>query len=257
MLPAVFVLTLHLPRAAFYLNAHLVALVFGYDALLIERVVVLRQPELFQDAPPVLLGYLTVMGFLHIMPPFNEYCRRSRRIYTFPENLGRLLRFLGLLRDSSVSFFRQRSHFATFCSHVERAVDAVFHVEQLAELGAEALVLGVFGVVTMCKRIKLALPVVDVDAVRQLASGKVELPQLAFVLGLELLTLGFPLDGVQLVVKRLEKFELLSVSQTVAQLFRALFVSAQHGFYFVKLRVKQCETFFEVIEGVQLMLAQV
>lgn len=217
MLPAVFVLTLHLPRAAFYLNAHLVALVFGYDALFIERVVVVREPELLQDAPPVLLGYLTAMGFLHIMPPFNEYCRRSRRIYTFPENLGRLLRFLGLLRDSSVSFFRQRSHFATFIlSCAQRAVDTVLHVKQLTELGAETLILGVSGVVTMCKRVKLTLPVVDVDAVWQLAAGEVELPQLALVLGLELLAFGLPLDGIKLVVKRLETLELLGITQPAA-----------------------------------------
>ena len=83
----------------------------------------------------------------------------------------------------------------------------------------------------MLQGVKLALPLGGVDAVRELAAGEVELPELAFVLDLELFTLGLPLDGVQLVVDGLRALVLVGVSQQVAQLFHAAVLGVEVGFY--------------------------
>lgn len=104
-------------------------------------------------------------------------------------------------------------------SSAERTVDAVFHVQQLTELGAETLILVVSSVVLALNRCKLALPVVDVDAAGELAPRHAELVKLAFMLGLETLALGLPTDSAHLVVRRLEALVLFGVTKPTAQLF--------------------------------------
>ena len=106
----------------------------------------------------------------------------------------------------TLSFVRQKSRFATIIlSRVQRTVDAILHVQQLGQLSAEGFVFCVSGVVFALQRCKLALPLGDVDAVGQLAAGEVELTQLALVLGLESLALGFPFYRVELVVGGLKR----------------------------------------------------
>ena len=83
----------------------------------------------------------------------------------------------------------------------------------------EGFVLGVGGVVFTFQRCKLALPLGDVDAVGQLAAGEVELTQLALVLGLESLALGFPFYRVKLVVEGLETFVQFGIPEQLAQFF--------------------------------------
>ena len=93
------------------------------------------------------------------------------------------------------------SRFATFIlPRAQCAVDAILHVQQLRQLGAEGFVLGVSSCVFALQLCKLVLPLGGVNAVGELAAGEVKLTQLALVLGLELLAFGFPLDGVELVV---------------------------------------------------------
>ena len=113
MLPASSVLSLHLPRTALYLNAHLIAFVFSYDALFVERVVVVRQPKLFHcapNAPRFLFGHLSTACIVHKLPPFNEYCRRFRLIYThFPKISGGVLGFFAFFGiRQSLSFTKSR-----------------------------------------------------------------------------------------------------------------------------------------------------
>lgn len=66
----------------------------------------------------------------------------------------------------------QRSAQATFSlSRDHRAVYAVFHIQQLGQLGVEGFVLDVSGIVFMLERAKLALLLCGVDAVGELAAG--------------------------------------------------------------------------------------
>lgn len=83
----------------------------------------------------------------------------------------------------------------------------------------------------MLQGVKLALPLGGVDAVCELSAGEVELLELAFVLGLELLALGFSLESAQLIVDGLEALVLVGVSQQVAQLFHAAVLGVEVGFY--------------------------
>ena len=64
------------------------------------------------------------------------------------------------------------------------------------------------------------------------------MPQLTLVLGFELLELGFPLDGVELVVEGFEAIVQLGAPEQLAQLFRPFFVDVERSFCFIKRRMK-------------------
>ena len=68
------------------------------------------------------------------------------------------------------------------------------------------------------------------NAVGELAAGEIELPQLALVLGLELLAFGFPLDGVELVVEGVEAIIQLGAPEQLAQLFRPFLLTSSAVF---------------------------
>ena len=94
-------------------------------------------------------------------------------------------------------------------SPLQRHVDVVPDLKQLREIVPQGLVAGIGCLMLPRQRVHLLLPggdgqlAVRRESVRQLASGHIKLPQLAFMLPPVLLPLALPPDAVHLVKDRL------------------------------------------------------